>query len=609
MASYSTGLFAPGTQPLTATRATSPALSAGAKTATQTYTSGTKSLMPGATIPAGAASALAAKPQPTSPLAPSGYVAPTTKPQATIPRPPNPAVQAGLAGMSPPTSGPLASPTSQAPLQAPGNNLTNPGYGEQALELTQNRLLEDPAAGQLQTQYNAANTPTQGQNYMNQNLGTLDGAGQGDQYWNQVQGQFNDPFAGEQFARQATQNFSPTGAAGAFNTGAQARSDQFTNFQGAGNSQQQLGQSQQQLQGGTQGEHGLGDIAGDYGAKGTYTDPNLAAGQYSQTQQAFGDLPIAEFDPFYDRARQLGVQSYNRDAAGRGVYGSSEALSGVGNIITDIEAQRANRSFDAEMQRTQEQRARQQLLGEQARSGDQSSLEAFNQNLQGAQTFGNINRDLASTALDRTRVLGDLAGQADTQALGAQNANISGLNTLGNAASAADTAETNRYQASTSAMNNADRTGLDRLNSGVSNSLAVDANNRGDFQASQSAAASAAGLDQSGTRLAADIADRASGNDLDRLNAFNDTAQGAEAQRQSRQMAKVTAGMNLSAQVQSALGNAGASAGKYDADAFDSWVNAEIAPALQDASLSREQKKALMDGLRETFDAAHDLAD
>jgi hypothetical protein len=511
--------------------------------------------------------------------------------------------------MAPPTSGPLAPPPTTQPLQAPGNNLLNQGYGEQALEYTQNRLLEDPAAGQLQTQYNNANTPTQGQNYMNQNLGTLDGAGQGDQYWNQVQGQFNDPFAGEQFTREATQNFSPTGAAGAFNDSAQGRSDQFTNFQGAGNTQTQYGASSAQLAGGTQGEQGLGGLAGEYGNIGKYNGPNLAADQYSQTQGAFGDLPIAEFDPFYDRARQLGVQSYNRDAAGRGVYGSSEALSGVGNVITDIEAQRANRSFDAEMRRTQEQRARQQLLGEQARQGDLSSLEGFNQNLQGAQTFGNINRDLANTALDRNRLLGDQANNADSQALGAQQANISGLNTLSNAASNADNAETNRYQARTSAMNNADRAGLDRLNSGVSNSLAVDANNRGDFTASQNAAAAAAGLDQSGTRLAADIADRASGNDLDRLQAFNNTAQGAEGQRQARQMAKITASGKYSETVSNAINNAGASMDKYGADAFEDWVNAEIAPALQDAGLSKEAKATLMRDLRATWDEAKDLTD
>ena len=519
-------------------------------------------------------------------------------PRATAPAArPAPALTGATGAFAPPTP---------SPLQAPGNNMVNPGYGEQALQQTQNRLLEDPAAGQLQTQYNNANTPTQGQNYMNQNLGTLDGPGQGDQYWNQVQGQFNSPFAGEQFTREATQNFSPTGAAGAFNQGAQQRTDQFTNFQGPQNAQ---GQYQQNAASGPmQAQAFNSQVQGQFGTTGTYSDPNLSAGQYAQTQGAFGDLPIANFDPFYDRASQLGVQNYNRQAAGRGVYGSSEALSGVGNVITDIEAQRANRSFDAEMQRSVEQRNRQALLGQQAQMGDQSSIAAFNAGLQGVQTFGNIAGQAGNEALGQQTMLGNQANQADTQALGAQNSNISGLNALGSAAANADNAETNRYQASTGAMNSADVTGLNRLNAGVNNALGVDANTRGDFQASQGAAQGAAQLDQSGNRLAADIANQGSQNDLNRLNAFNDTAQGAENQRQNRQMQRMADQFKLSAQVQDALSGALESASKYGADGFDAWVKAEIAPALQDAGLSQREKTDLINGLKEGFDDAERLA-
>ncbi len=526
-------------------------------------------------------------------------------------RPPAPSTGAFAPGTQPLAPGGAPRPptaASNSPLQDPGNNMVNQGYGEQALNLTQNRLLNDPAAGQLQTQYNNANTPTQGQDYQHQNLGTLDGPGQGDQQWNQVKGQFNSPFAGEQFTREAAQNFSPTGAAGAFNTGAQARSDQFTNFQGPGNSQSQLGTSQQQLANGTQGEQGLGAIAGQYDSQGKFTDPNLAAGQYAQTQGAFGDLPIANFDPFYDRASQLGVQNYNRQAAGRGVYGSSEALSGVGNVITDIEAQRANRSFDAEMQRTQEQRARQQLLGEQARQGDLSAQGAFAQNLQGATTYGNLNEAQGKLEIERNQTLGQMANNADSQALGAQNSNISGLNALGSAAQAADTAETSRFNASTGAMNAADQTQQTRLNSGVTNALNVDANTRNDFTASQNAAQASAQTDQNQTRLAADIANQASQNDLNRINAFNNTAQGAEGQRQARQIQKMADQFKLNDQVQESISGALESASKYGADGFDAFVKAEIAPALQDAGLSEREKTDLINGLKESFDDAVRLA-
>jgi hypothetical protein len=527
-----------------------------------------------------------------------GYQVGMVQPAAARPASPSLPTSAAVTGaFTPPTP---------SPLQSPGNNLVNQGYGEQALLQTQNRLLNDPAAGQLQTQYNAANTPTQGQNYMNQNLGALDGPGQGDQYWNQVQGQFNDPFAGEQFARQATQQMGATGAAGAFNNQAQQQYGQFTGFQGAGNAQ---GQYQQNAASGPlQGQQFYNQVQGQLGTTGTYSDPNLSAGQYAQTQGAFGDLPIAEFDPFYDRARQLGVQSYNQNAAGRGVYGSSEALSGVGNVITDIEAQRANRSFDAEMQRAVEQRNRQALLGQQAQMGDQSSIAAFNAGLQGVQTFGNLANMAGNEALGQQTMLGNQANMADTQALGAQNSNISGLNALGNAAQAADMAETNRFQARTGAMNAADTTGLNRLNSGVNNALGVDANTRGDFQASQGAAQGAAQLDQSGTRLAADIANQASQNDLNRLNAFNETAQGAEQQRFQRQAQRMADQFKLSEQVQDSISGALESASKYGADGFDAWVKAEIAPALQDAGMSQREKTDLINGLKEGFDDAARLA-
>lgn len=563
-------------------------------TGTGAYVSGANAPMPGASIAPSTAAALKPSQQP-------GYVGKTGGYQITNAPLPVSGSNAGAAAAFSPQPG--------ATLQDPGNNMVNQGYGEQALNYTQNRLLEDPAAGQLQDQYNAANTPTQGQDYMNQNLGTLDGPGQGDQYWNQVQGQFNDPFAGEQYTREATQNFSPTGAAGAFNADAQARSDQFTNFQGAGNTQSQYGQSAGQLAGGTQGEQGLGQIAGQYDSTGRYTDPNLAAGQYAQTQGAFGDLPIANFDPFYDRARQLGVQSYNQDAAGRGVYGSSEALSGVGNVITDIEAQRANRSFDAEMQRAVEQRNRQALLGEQARAGDLSAQGAFSQNLQGAETFGRLNQAQGQLELERNQILGNMASQADTQALGAQNANISGLGTLGNVAQAADTAETNRYQASTSAMDAADRTGLERTRTGADIAFRTDENARADYTASQNAAAEAGRLDQSGTRLAAGISSQASQNDLARLESFNRTAQGAEQQRQQRQIQRMSDQFKLNDAMQETVSGALESASKYGADAFESFVNAEIAPYIQDSGMSQREKADFINGLKELFDDAHDLAD
>jgi hypothetical protein len=576
-----------------------------------------------------------------------------------------------------------------APLQDPGNNFVNQGLGEQAIQATQNRLLEDPASAFLQNSAKSTGTASQGENFLNQNLTTLNGPGQGEQYWNQQQGALNSPFAGEQFAREATQAMAPTGAAGAFNTQAQAKQDQFTNFQGAGNTQGQFNQSSQSLANGTQGEQGLGQIAGQYDQKGTYngqnnaqgqfnqnassgplaaqqfydqvqgqagttgkySDPNLSSQQYQQTQGAFGDLPIANFDPFYDRASQLGVQNYNKQAAGRGVYGSSEALSGVGNVITDIEAQRANRSFDAEMQRSVEQRNRQALLGQQAQAGDQSSIaafganlqglntfgnlanqagqqtlgqqtmlgnqarsadvsatDAFNQNLQGAQTFANINNQQGQLELDRNQVMGNMANQSDTQALGAQNSNVSGLNALGNIAGQADTAETNRFQARTNAMNNADQTQLNRFQTGADTAFRTDDSNRADFTAQTNAANQAAGLQNDRTRLGADIENQASQNDLNRLNAFNNQAQGAEQQRQNRNQSTVDATMRQTDQVQRTLSDAQAAASSGEYQSFEDYMATTGDAALQEAGYDDKRKEALRQDLKAAFDAAQKTA-
>lgn len=502
------------------------------------------------------------------------------------------------------TSGASSVFAPKPPISNPGNNLTNPGYDEQAFLYTQNRLMNDPAQGMLQNQYNQTGTAQPGEAFMNQNLGTLMGPGQGDQYWNQVSGQFQSPFAGEQFARQATQQFGPSGAASSFYDQAMGQYGDFTNYSGPGNTQGQYGRSSAALSNGTAGEAGLGALASQYGSMGQYNGPNLAAGQYAQTQGAFGDMPIANFDPFYDRARQLATQDYNRQAAGRGVYGSSEALSGVGNVITDIEAQRANRSFDAEMQRAQEQRARQQLLGEQARMGDLSSLAAFGANLSGVETFGNLNQAMGNLELNRHQTLGSLANMADSQALGAQNANIAGLNAFGNLASSADTAETNRFNARTNAMNQADRTGLDRMRTGADIAFGVDEGNRADYTASMNAANSAAGLGMDRTRLGADIATTLGQNDLNRLEAFNRFASGAEGSRQARQGAKADAVQRQTDQALNMLGtNMSALINMGQAEA-EQYMQAEVIPALQALGLDQKQIDQMVMVLNEGIKAS-----
>ena len=484
-----------------------------------------------------------------------------------------------------------------SPLQAPGNNMVNPGYGEQALNLTQNRLLEDPYSQTTQNLATQASAPSDGQNYLNQNLGTLNGPGQGDQYWNQVQGQFQDPFAGEQFTRNAAQNLSPSGPAGAFFNNAMGQYDNFTGYSGPQNGQ---GQYQQNAGSGPlAGQSFYDQVAGNYGTTGTYSGPNLAAGQYNQTQGAFGDMPLPDSaDPYYDRAIQLGTQAYNQGAAGRGVYGSSEALSGVGNVITDLNAKRAQTAFGNQMAIEQEQRARQQLLGEQARAGDLSSLSAFGANLSGLETFGNLAGQAGQQTLGQQTMLGNQANAADQTAQAAQNSNIAGLNTYGGLASNADTAGTNRFTASTTAMNNADRNATDRLQTGANIANNVDANTRENYQANTSAATNAGNLDNSRLQTASGIANSGSANDLSRLNSFNNTAQGAEQQRQARAQSQIDAITSMSKDVANAVAQAGNSLMNASQADFENYVTTTLAPQMQAAGLSQQQQQQLIQALQ-----------
>lgn len=513
-----------------------------------------------------------------------------------------------------PTSSPLAvanpfmaPPPPPAPTTAPGNNMVNPGYTEQAFEYAQNRLLEDPAQQQLQNQYQQTQAPSTGENFLNQNLGTLQGPGQGEQYWNQVQGQFMDPFAGEQFARQATQQFGANGPASAFYNQAQQQYDQFTNFQGTGNAQGQYGQNA--ASGPTAGQQFYNQVGGQYGTTGTYSDPNLAAGQYGQTQQAFGDIPIANFDPFYDRARQLATQDYNRQAAGRGVYGSSEALSGVGNIITDIEAQRANRAFDAEMQREGALQGRMNILGNQARQGDLSSLAGFGANLAGLETFGNLANQAGNQTLAQQTMLGNQAQAADALANQVQGLNLEGVSTYGNLAGQADTAETNRFGARTGAMLAADQMGLARQNAGADMAFRADDSNRADYATEAQVANQAASLGLDRTRLGADIANTASQNDLARIGAFMGGANMAEGDRQARLGSTMDDTFRMAQLMADTVGMGMNQMFSMDQAAFEDMIETQMVPAMQAAGMSRDEINAARENFKTAYQVYQDQRD
>jgi hypothetical protein len=537
--------------------------------------------------------------------APSGLTSPTAPSlfAQTTPMAPSTSYTRPATTASQPAPPPLA-PKAPSPLQPLAYaDQTNPGYGEQALNYTQNRLLEDPYASTQSNLAKQASQPSQGQDYLNQNLGTLDGQGQGEQYWNQVSGQFQDPFAGEQYARNATQNMSPTGPAGAFYNQAMSQYGDFTGYSGPQASAGQYGANASS--GPLAGQSFYDQVGGDYGTKGTYSDPNLAAGQYSQTQGAFGDMPLPDSaDPYYDRAIQLGTQSYNQGAAGRGVYGSSEALSGVGNVITDLNAKRAQTAFGNQMSINTEQRMRQQLLGEQARAGDLSSLSAFGANLSGVETFGNLAKNAGDQTLGQQTMLGNQANDVDRNAQAAQNSNIEGVRTYGTLSNNADSAETDRYRATTGAMNAADQTQLERNRTGADIAFRSDDSARADYSASTGAAATAGGLDNSRLQTASGIASTGSTNDLSRVNSFNNTAQGAEGQRQTRTQSGYDNSFKSSKAISDILGGVASETANMSQADFENYITATLGPKLTAQGIAKQDQQGYINAARDAYNAA-----
>lgn len=490
-----------------------------------------------------------------------------------------------------------SSTSTPSPLQAPGQNMSQPGYTEQGLNLTQNRLLEDPFGDVQAGLVGQAQQPSQGQNHLNDNLGALDGDGNTSQYWEGQQGQFNDPFAGEQFTRNSTQNFSPTGPAGAFNTQAQGQYGEFTGYQGPGASAGQYGANASS--GPLAGQSFYDQYGGGLSTTGTYSDPNLSAGQYAQTQGAFGDMPLPDSaDPYYDRAIQLGTQSYNQGAAGRGVYGSSEALSGVGNVITDLNAQRAKTAFDNQMAINTEQRMRQQLLGEQARMGDLSSLSAFDSGLKGVETYGNLAKTAGQQTLDQQTMLGNQANDVDDNSQAAQNSNIAGLSALGDIANSADARAIDRYRESNTAMNNADKTQIDRVKTGADIADMADDNERGDFDSATTAANLANDNRDQSLTTASNIAHTGSADELARLTEFGNQGATAEDDRQARVQSEINATFRHDENMAKAVGDAAEKLfGASQAD-FENYVKTSLSPMMQAAGLSQQEQDKFIASLQ-----------
>lgn len=100
------------------------------------------------------------------------------------------------------------------------------------------------------------------------------------------------------------------------------------------------------------------------GGQGAYGPVGQGSQFWNQVQGTFNkasqDL-TPQFNQYFDNARDSAVGAANKQAAARGVYGSSQALNNVGNVISNVEGQRANASTDFMFRNADNQR---QALGQ-----------------------------------------------------------------------------------------------------------------------------------------------------------------------------------------------------------------------------------------------------
>ena len=175
--------------------------------------------------------------------------------------------------------------------------------------------------------------------------------------------------------------------------------------------------------------------AGKFNEFGNYNGPNNAQAAFNYMQSNMPGSVQPTFDAAYDRAKETAVSDFNNQAASRGAYGSSAALSGLGGVIKDIEAARADRASDFALQDSANQRAWGMGLGQLGRSADLSGMDMHRLNQDGilagldaalSLDRNNLSRDQFAAGLaqdaqifeqDRIRSGADLAFTASDESL------------------------------------------------------------------------------------------------------------------------------------------------------------------------------------------------
>lgn len=222
-----------------------------------------------------------------------------------------------------------------------------------------------------------------------------------EQTFNQQQGKFFAPSQANQFIQQNQQTFKNPGEGEAYWKGIS------NNFGAPGTAETWYGDNASRFAAPGAGQQYWNQVQGNMNS------PTASSQYFDQFQQQEPGL-----GQYYDRAKERTAGSINDQLAARGGYGSSRGLGLLGDAMSGLEAERANREADYSLR--------------QAQTGGQLAQAADAANLGKTMGYGNLAGQAGSQDLARLMGAGQFAGQAQTQGL---NRMVQG----GNLANAAQT--------------------------------------------------------------------------------------------------------------------------------------------------------------------------
>lgn len=177
----------------------------------------------------------------------------------------------------------------------------------------------------------------------------------------------------------------------------------------------------------------------------TYTSPGYGAAAFSSLSAANPGSIQGDFNTAWDLAQQKGIGTANQQAAARGNYGSSAALNGVGAVIAQNTADRANAQNQFSLQDSANQLAWQNAIAGQANAAEGQYSQAFNNNLAGLAARGQAASSADNSNLAQLNALTNGYQSLDSAQLNRANAGM-------NASTLADAAFNNRQSAATAAQ-------------------------------------------------------------------------------------------------------------------------------------------------------------